>query len=233
MHTRTSLRTKHAANALLTPPRDNTTTTHINHPTHRHRDLPGLTERFELFVNCREVCNAYTELNDPVRQRQLFNDQAAAKAEGDDEAMFVDETFCTALEYGLPPTGGACLPSWRFFVVVGGAVLSVLLVAVCFLAAVVGGCILLLLSALPLSRSLASPSNPLTDFLSRSTHSKPPHTTAPGWGMGIDRMAMMLTDSINIKEVLLFPAMKPEEQGGAAKAADADGVAEQLQAAAI
>ena len=107
----------------------------------RHRDCPGLTERFELFVNTREVCNAYTELNDPLRQRQLFADQAAAKAEGDDEAMFVDNDFCTALEYGLPPTGG--------------------------------------------------------------------------WGMGIDRMAMLLTDSINIKEVLLFPAMKPEEQAGA------------------
>lgn len=47
----------------------------------RHRDLPGLTERFEMFINKREVCNAYTELNDPVRQRQLFEDQAAQKAE--------------------------------------------------------------------------------------------------------------------------------------------------------
>jgi lysyl-tRNA synthetase class 2 len=52
------------------------------------------------------VANAYTELNDPIRQRALFTQQAAAKAEGDDEAMFVDENFCTALEYGLPPTGG-------------------------------------------------------------------------------------------------------------------------------
>ena len=65
-----------------------------------------MTERFELFINKREVCNAYTELNDPLRQRELFGDQADAKAEGDDEAMFIDETFCTALEYGLPPTGG-------------------------------------------------------------------------------------------------------------------------------
>jgi hypothetical protein len=73
----------------------------------RHRSKPGLTERFELFVNTREVCNAYTELNDPIRQRQLFEDQAKNKAAGDDEAMFIDETFCTALEYGLPPTGGA------------------------------------------------------------------------------------------------------------------------------
>ncbi len=51
--------------------------------TRRHRDKPGLTERFEVFVNTREVCNAYTELNDPLKQRQLFNDQAAAKAEGE------------------------------------------------------------------------------------------------------------------------------------------------------
>lgn len=100
-----------------------------------HRSLPGMTERFELFVNCKEVCNAYTELNDPARQRELFAQQSADKAAGDDEAMFVDETFCTALEYGLPPTGG--------------------------------------------------------------------------WGMGIDRFTMFLTDKNNIKEVLLFPAMKP------------------------
>uniref|UniRef100_A0A6I8SWU6 Lysine--tRNA ligase n=1 Tax=Xenopus tropicalis TaxID=8364 RepID=A0A6I8SWU6_XENTR len=102
-----------------------------------HRSEKGLTERFELFVMKKEICNAYTELNDPVRQRELFEDQAKAKAAGDDEAMFIDETFCTALEYGLPPTAG--------------------------------------------------------------------------WGMGIDRVAMFLTDSNNIKEVLLFPAMKPED----------------------
>uniref|UniRef100_A0A8C9XZ02 Lysine--tRNA ligase n=1 Tax=Sander lucioperca TaxID=283035 RepID=A0A8C9XZ02_SANLU len=71
-----------------------------------HRSEKGLTERFELFVMKKEICNAYTELNDPIRQRQLFAQQAMAKAEGDDEAMFVDETFCTALEYGLPPTAG-------------------------------------------------------------------------------------------------------------------------------
>eukprot|EP00878_Enallax_costatus_P018151 GHUV01019098.1.p1 GENE.GHUV01019098.1~~GHUV01019098.1.p1 ORF type:complete len:140 (+),score=71.21 GHUV01019098.1:262-681(+) len=110
-----------------------------------HRDLPGLTERFELFINKREVCNAYTELNDPIRQRQLFEDQANQKAEGDDEAMFIDENFCTALEYGLPPTGG--------------------------------------------------------------------------WGFGVDRFTMLLTDTTNIKEVLLFPAMKPEETAAAAQAA--------------
>ncbi|XP_003829594.4 lysine--tRNA ligase isoform X3 [Pan paniscus] len=103
-----------------------------------HRSKEGLTERFELFVMKKEICNAYTELNDPMRQRQLFEEQAKAKAAGDDEAMFIDENFCTALEYGLPPTAG--------------------------------------------------------------------------WGMGIDRVAMFLTDSNNIKEVLLFPAMKPEDK---------------------
>ncbi|KAG7481871.1 lysine-tRNA ligase isoform X2 [Solea senegalensis] len=102
-----------------------------------HRSEKGLTERFELFVMKKEICNSYTELNDPVRQRELFEQQSKAKAEGDDEAMFIDETFCTALEYGLPPTAG--------------------------------------------------------------------------WGMGIDRLTMFLTDSNNIKEVLLFPAMKPDD----------------------
>ncbi|KAL4234435.1 Lysine--tRNA ligase [Mactra antiquata] len=103
-----------------------------------HRSKSGLTERFELFVCKKEICNAYTELNDPVVQRDRFHQQAKDKAAGDDEAMFVDEGFCTALEYGLPPTAG--------------------------------------------------------------------------WGMGLDRLAMFLTDSNNIKEVLLFPAMKPEEK---------------------
>ncbi|KAJ6637249.1 Lysine--tRNA ligase [Pseudolycoriella hygida] len=102
-----------------------------------HRDIPGLTERFELFVMKKEVCNAYTELNDPVVQRERFEQQASDKAAGDDEAQMVDENFCTALEYGLPPTGG--------------------------------------------------------------------------WGMGIDRLTMFLTDNNNIKEVLLFPAMKPDD----------------------
>jgi len=102
-----------------------------------HRTEKGITERFELFVMKKEVCNAYTELNDPAVQRSRFEQQAKDKASGDDEAMFLDENFCTALEYGLPPTGG--------------------------------------------------------------------------WGMGIDRLAMFLTDSNNIKEVLFFPAMKPED----------------------
>ncbi|XP_048861713.1 lysine--tRNA ligase isoform X1 [Brienomyrus brachyistius] len=109
-----------------------------------HRSQKGLTERFELFVMKKEICNAYTELNDPIRQRELFEQQAKAKAEGDDEAMFIDDNFCTALEYGLPPTAG--------------------------------------------------------------------------WGMGIDRLTMFLTDSNNIKEVLLFPAMKPDDNKTSAPA---------------
>jgi lysyl-tRNA synthetase class 2 len=104
-----------------------------------HRSVPGLTERFELFIARKEAVNGYTELNDPLVQRQRFEQQARDKAAGDDEAQLVDENFCMALEYGLPPTGGV--------------------------------------------------------------------------GLGIDRLAMFLTDSNNIKEVLLFPAMKPDEQG--------------------
>jgi len=103
-----------------------------------HRSQQGLTERFELFVNKREICNAYTELNNPFVQRQRFGEQAKDKDLGDDEAQVIDETFCTSLEYGLPPTGG--------------------------------------------------------------------------WGMGIDRFVMLLTDTANIKEVILFPAMKPQDQ---------------------
>jgi lysyl-tRNA synthetase class 2 len=95
-----------------------------------HRSLPGLCERFECFVATKEICNSYTELNDPFDQRERFAQQAADKDAGDDEAQLIDETFCNALEYGLPPTGG--------------------------------------------------------------------------WGLGIDRLTMFLTDSNNIKEVLLF-----------------------------
>lgn len=102
-----------------------------------HRSIPGLTERFELFAMKKEICNAYTELNDPVVQRERFEQQAKDKAAGDEEAQLVDENFCTALEYGLPPTAG--------------------------------------------------------------------------WGLGIDRLTMFLTDCNNIKEVLLFPAMKPDD----------------------
>ena len=71
-----------------------------------HRDIPGLCERFEAFVCKKEICNAYTELNDPFDQRLRFEEQARQAAQGDDEAQLIDETFCQALEYGLPPTGG-------------------------------------------------------------------------------------------------------------------------------
>lgn len=100
------------------------------------RDMPGLCERFEVFVATKEICNAYTELNDPFDQRARFEEQARQKDQGDDEAQLIDETFCNALEYGLPPTGG--------------------------------------------------------------------------WGCGIDRLAMFLTDSNTIREVLLFPTLKPD-----------------------
>lgn len=102
-----------------------------------HRNKPGLTERFELFINKHEFANAYTELNDPFIQRKLFEGQMTAKAQGDDEAMPIDEGFIEAMEHGLPPTGG--------------------------------------------------------------------------FGLGIDRLCMLLTDSITIQEVILFPAMKPKE----------------------
>lgn len=102
-----------------------------------HRDLPHMTERFELFVNGKELCNAYTELNDPAVQRERFRVSQQDTDEGDDEAMVHDEDFCVALEHGLPPTAG--------------------------------------------------------------------------WGLGIDRLTMLLTDNNSIKEVLLFPALKPKD----------------------
>jgi lysyl-tRNA synthetase class 2 len=102
-----------------------------------HRVEAGLTERFELFIAGKEICNAYTELNNPAVQRERFIGQMEAKDDGDDEAQAHDEGFCVALEYGLPPTAG--------------------------------------------------------------------------WGMGIDRMTMFLSDNNNIKEVLLYPAMKPSD----------------------
>ncbi|KAF2417433.1 putative Lysyl-tRNA synthetase [Tothia fuscella] len=71
-----------------------------------HRDKKGLCERFEAFVCKKEICNAYTELNDPFDQRLRFEEQARQKEQGDDEAQLIDETFCQSLEYGLPPTGG-------------------------------------------------------------------------------------------------------------------------------
>lgn len=74
--------------------------------TKKHRDNPQLTERFELFVNGKELCNAYSELNDPIDQLARFQDQLNLSEKGDDEAMFIDQDFIRSLEYGMPPTSG-------------------------------------------------------------------------------------------------------------------------------
>jgi lysyl-tRNA synthetase class 2 len=72
----------------------------------RHRDNPKLTERFELMINGKEIANAYSELNDPIDQRERFEAQLKLSERGDDEAMFIDQDFLRALEYGMPPTSG-------------------------------------------------------------------------------------------------------------------------------
>ncbi|MBE0676522.1 MAG: lysine--tRNA ligase [Bacteroidales bacterium] len=74
--------------------------------TKKHRSVKGLTERFELFINGKEIANAYSELNDPIDQLERFQDQLRLSEKGDDEAMFIDMDFVRALEYGMPPTSG-------------------------------------------------------------------------------------------------------------------------------
>lgn len=103
----------------------------------RHRENPELTERFELMINGKEIANAYSELNDPIDQRARFEEQLRLSEKGDDEAMFIDQDFLRALEYGMPPTSGM--------------------------------------------------------------------------GIGMDRLAMLLTGQTTIQEVLLFPQMRPEK----------------------
>ncbi|MBN2274941.1 MAG: lysine--tRNA ligase [Bacteroidales bacterium] len=103
----------------------------------KHRKNPGLTERFELIVNGKELCNAYSELNDPIDQRERFQEQMYLSEKGDDEAMYIDQDFLRALEYGMPP--------------------------------------------------------------------------ASGLGVGIDRLAMIMTNQPSIQDVLFFPQMRPEK----------------------
>lgn len=102
-----------------------------------HRDNPRLVERFETYINGWEIVNAFSELNDPKIQLQRFEEQVALKDAGNEEAQMLDDDFVTALEYGLPPTGG--------------------------------------------------------------------------WGMGIDRLSMLLTGSHNIRDVIAFPTLKPKK----------------------
>ncbi|MBQ1973669.1 MAG: lysine--tRNA ligase [Paraprevotella sp.] len=106
--------------------------------TKKHRSNPALTERFELMVNGKELANAYSELNDPIDQEERFQDQLKLSEKGDDEAMFIDQDFLRALQYGMPPTSGI--------------------------------------------------------------------------GIGIDRLAMLMTGQTTIQEVLFFPQMRPEKK---------------------
>ncbi len=88
--------------------------------TKRHRNNPELTERFELMVNGKELCNAYSELNDPIDQLERFQEQLRLSEKGDDEAMFIDNDFIRALEYGMPPTSGMGIGMDRLIMLMTG-----------------------------------------------------------------------------------------------------------------
>ena len=88
----------------------------------RHRENPELTERFELMVNGKELCNAYSELNDPIDQAERFQEQLRLSEKGDDEAMFIDQDFVRALEYGMPPTSGMGIGMDRLAMLMKGQV---------------------------------------------------------------------------------------------------------------